>query len=1358
MSEVKLLQNQPHHCLSEKSTNGYVAGTIQNCSVQEKFLDKIIAPGLSRLSTALSEGCLVTQDSMKKAEHVKTQPQVIDSFSVPSYSQDTKSHRMLSLPTLNCYALSDSLYSGSDKSNKSFVQAKSSCTVFSTTNQSRVSEKSPEICISDGNLLNKNGTFGLFVPIKPKPSLPIISCPTIRKPDKDLLENLTSCHLQNASAIHLPFANVNEVDFKQDETSLGKVHAQDLLQDTYSKKDNSCPALEQKVISKLKSNSSDSIRHEIQENNESIKESKKQNYTFTFSDDLQFLKSEFKDTKNILEVLTESLICDDKELLNESLNKIEMQSDKHQYDNSFRYVVRERALENDEILIVNKEMECNKESSCEMAVSERKKDVLFQDESQKDCLVNNEEGINKVFHLNQNDENENLAVAEKHQNTDDLSPLNVPSENDDYTSIPFSENYNSLPAECHRLNISMEIPQVNEYIPNHKNVDFDSLINYSKVFGDKVFCKISLDEIAEKAIDFWSVKDFNKRCSQQTSKYKLTETCAESENLIDFSSFDMFFSCNLPKTNIESIAENKDKSKQQRENNTLKQQDMKANLNTVEITCENKFPKNLYSLPTSSQDLERKSFIEMKKRSVDETATEHTEMNDASIEKFSLNNNNFETSQVIMTDLTNPGSTRDVLTKTESASQIENMAKKLCSSITDDMFRTSSNQVFTEIMDLSYEPSFVDISEIMQVDFKKGDNTCSDVYSNSDKEKESIDQPSIFCGTNILPLQNFELQPDERGLKSVGLLSDNELYHHVDFLSNNKTQLKCDSICKNKVKNFDMNLVQNQLDEELLESTKISHENQHLNRNLENEMEKMTFLKGLGLKSLSCCDTRVNPYERYASCLDVLKDKVISAYLKNPLIPSDRVTSFYCYLCKTGHLQAGKMTFVSEVYRNLRSTSKQVLPNTISSKKDLLPKEMKAPVPPCSAISTSQLEETSLFSYVPGQNNENQDIVAESLNSNSCNGPLNTNTVTSEFDISVCNTSQSASHSNILLTSNLSTVFHPVYTKSNLCTTVQGTSSTLRQSCCENSKPPQSLLPALKPKTTESSETLPLTSHQVSHKRVSFSPTQSATYTQSVSRPVTLVTSDALPIGMNLSEISPSSAYFSTQHSSVITTVASRSLECVSNLEQRSQENYSVILVPFSKPANLMSGGKIQIAVQSHRSPNTQNKGTLNQENSMNHASPVRKGKLEKREISENVSTSIILPHSSNKTEKELEESNNHISNNRVLPQSAKRRKKALECEECGKLYSETSSYAFQKHVRRHKLGKQSKSSSFSNATRFASYPNKNEERMKLRVRTFKCQTCGKAYTDNNILKWHIQTVHNEVETEEETNRLKLHS
>ncbi|XP_076331699.1 uncharacterized protein LOC143236907 isoform X2 [Tachypleus tridentatus] len=1326
MSEVKLLKNQPHHCLSEKSANGFVAGTIQNCSVQEKFLDKIIPPGLSRLSSTLSESLLVTQDSIKKAEHVKTQPQVIDSFSRPSYSQETNSCINFSLPTLD-YLLSDSLYSGSDKISKCFVQAKSSSIGSCSTNQNRVSQKFPETCISGGNLLNKNGTFGLLVPIKPKPSPSFI------------------------------------------QTSLGKIHTQDLPEDRYENKDNSCLVLEHKVIDKLKSNSSDPIRHEILENNEIIKELKKQNDRFTFSDDLQFLKSEFRDTENILEALTGSLICDDKELLNEALNKTEMQSDKHQYDNSIRYVLENQELENNEILIINKEIECIKGSLCKIVVSEESKDALIKDELKKDCSVNKKEEVNKVFHLNQNDEIEKLAAIEKLQSIDDLSPLNVFSKSDDYTSIPFSENDNSFLAECHRLNITMEIPQVNEYRPNHKNVDFDSLINYSKVFGDKVFCEMSLDEITEKAIDFWSVKDFNKRCSQQTSKCTLNEAYAESEKLIDFPSFDMFLSCNLPETDIEPIVENNDKSKQQRENNTLKEQDTKGDSNIVKITCEKKFPPNLYSIPTSLQDLERKSFTETKQGSVGETVNEYAENDNTLTKKINLNNNNFETSKITLTDVTNP----------ESTSIMENVAKKQCLSITDDILITSSNRVFTEIMDLSCEPSFVDISEIMQEDFKGGHNTYCDVYSNSDKKR--IDHPSVFCGTNVLSVENLELQPDERVSESVDLLSDHELYHHVDFLRDNETQLKYDTVCKNKVKNFDLNLAQNQLDEKLSESTETPHGNQDLNRNVENEMEKATFLKGLGLKSLSCCETMVNVYEHYADCLDVLKDKVISAYLKNPLIPSDRATSFYCYLCNTGHLQAGKMTFVSEVYRNLRSTSKQVIPNTLSSKKgehiqelnamlgeqnwmqfymDLLPKEMKTPVPLCSAVSTSQNEEASLFPYVPVPNNENHNIVTVSSNSKSCNGPLKTSIVTPDFDISVCKKPQSSSHSNILPTSNLSTVLHPVYTKSNLCTSVQVTSSTLRQGYCETSKPPKSLLPALKPKTTKTTEKLPLTSHQVSHKRVSFSPTQSATYTQkSLSRPDTVVTSYALSVGMSLSITSPSSGYFSTQHSSIITTVASRkSLECVSSLEQRTRGNYSVIHVPFSKPANCMSNGKMQTAVYSLRSQNNQNKRILNQENSMTHVSPVRKGKLEKRDISENVSISVFSPHSINKTERELGESKNHIPNNRDLPQSAKRRKKALECEECGKLYSETSSYAFQKHVRRHKLGKQSKEkgSSISNAARFASCPIKIEERMKLRVRTFKCQTCGKAYTDNNILKWHIHTVHNEIETEEETNRLKL--
>lgn len=58
---------------------------------------------------------------------------------------------------------------------------------------------------------------------------------------------------------------------------------------------------------------------------------------------------------------------------------------------------------------------------------------------------------------------------------------------------------------------------------------------------------------------------------------------------------------------------------------------------------------------------------------------------------------------------------------------------------------------------------------------------------------------------------------------------------------------------------------------------------------------------------------------RSARSLAVLKDRVMSEYLKNYNVPLHRVQGMYRYLFKKGHLREGKMTYACEVYRNLRS-------------------------------------------------------------------------------------------------------------------------------------------------------------------------------------------------------------------------------------------------------------------------------------------------------------------------------------------------------------------------------------------------------------------------------------------------------
>lgn len=93
---------------------------------------------------------------------------------------------------------------------------------------------------------------------------------------------------------------------------------------------------------------------------------------------------------------------------------------------------------------------------------------------------------------------------------------------------------------------------------------------------------------------------------------------------------------------------------------------------------------------------------------------------------------------------------------------------------------------------------------------------------------------------------------------------------------------------------------------------------------------KALFLKGLDLYPQSGEQLKKIRKGRSARSLAVLKDKVMTDYLKNHLVPLHRVQGMYRYLFKKGHLKEGKLTYACEVYRNLRSRESRQRPVMMS--------------------------------------------------------------------------------------------------------------------------------------------------------------------------------------------------------------------------------------------------------------------------------------------------------------------------------------------------------------------------------------------------------------------------------------------
>lgn len=87
---------------------------------------------------------------------------------------------------------------------------------------------------------------------------------------------------------------------------------------------------------------------------------------------------------------------------------------------------------------------------------------------------------------------------------------------------------------------------------------------------------------------------------------------------------------------------------------------------------------------------------------------------------------------------------------------------------------------------------------------------------------------------------------------------------------------------------------------------------------------------------------------RSARALAVLKDRVMSEYLKNHHVPLHRVQGMYRYLFKKGHLREGKLTYACEVYRNLRSRENRPRASLVISRyddDDFVPKKSQTSSP-----------------------------------------------------------------------------------------------------------------------------------------------------------------------------------------------------------------------------------------------------------------------------------------------------------------------------------------------------------------------------------------------------------------------------
>lgn len=116
----------------------------------------------------------------------------------------------------------------------------------------------------------------------------------------------------------------------------------------------------------------------------------------------------------------------------------------------------------------------------------------------------------------------------------------------------------------------------------------------------------------------------------------------------------------------------------------------------------------------------------------------------------------------------------------------------------------------------------------------------------------------------------------------------------------------------------------------------------------DSEESQTVFCTALNLLPSSGEQLRKMRKGKSARALAVLKDKVMSEYLKNHYVPLHRVQGMYRYLFKKGHLREGKLTYACEVYRNLRSRENRPRASLVISRydeEDFVPKKSQTSSP-----------------------------------------------------------------------------------------------------------------------------------------------------------------------------------------------------------------------------------------------------------------------------------------------------------------------------------------------------------------------------------------------------------------------------
>ncbi|XP_022250798.1 uncharacterized protein LOC111087668 isoform X2 [Limulus polyphemus] len=1348
MPGLEILQNKqlcsPYQSLSVKGRGGYLTGKLQNCTRPntscETFPDKSLLPSLS---TVVSEGLPVTQSSLNCTTPVRTQPQVISSLSVSSQVVGTKYQRIFSVPTSNVSLSVDSENNNLSISN---VDLRSKNSVGFTSTQSNIVKKSSVIQTSQRKPLNGNTTFGLFVPIKPKPLL----IDTIQRPPKgrtvrELLDSLSQRHIGSKSAPNLSYRKTNNACLKRNNSLLEKVCVRDLFPgSTCQRHDKFNLQLERESGKKVKTIPSYSDTSAFQENTKEIqKEKSSDNHLESFqsssikpeyvsvvcSESLSFEneapskemdaeahtfttiqfdnsfsnhetdKQQFP-TEEIHTVKKEQIECDEKHPVRKKAKTVSGYFVRNDFQEYAKEVQKKQSFSNKHLHSINQIMDYKKEAPSKTALSEMNAETDRFSNIQFDNNSSNHDREKQQFpveihtiekeqmeyydkHLVQHfEDNNNIIVKQekegekcipdKHPNTEEgcsvrikkevedeeyllnqayndytkhvdddknkitecVSLVGVPSKNKNCTSS-FSSKNHYFSGKGYGIDKTIEMSQENKSVPDCKTLDFESLVNYSEVFGDNVLCRVSLDEITKKAVDLWSINNFDNKLSHQTLNCtSRLNTPKDSKTISDCSSFDDLFLYNLPKNTTEflhgNIANVDQNDKEQVVEGTFDSSGMELLTKLCDVEKEHNHKKELelnvvksHALKKSVTDSVPVHFTEINNTVSEENRRECSEVYDDVLNTCSVSEDfvdcEVEFVKIPFSDIKSKPELLDNAANTghlyitPKTCKIENeISEKICNSsekyffVPNDVYKNSLNGEFMQTADALCDPSFVDISEVME---KMSYEDASTYFNLNVQQKNQNIHSSLSCNDeNVFVPESNELQSDSVNCTEVGSRSNNDLNDEESHSSCKDLLIIDDNLLKRDISHeerldcnvFGLDSLQSHLQKK---STASSYVN--------DDTEKTSFLASLGLKSQSSCEAVIKNFESYKGYLDVLKDKVVSSYLKNPQIPSDRVMSFYHYLCKTGHLRAGKMTFVSEVYRNLRSTSKQhIVDDTL---------------PPKNASTENDLQGT--FPYAHDDKT--------TLNQDSTTVPplvLCSTSDTSLYTITSTPVSSPSSASSILwstsekkhiLTSSPTTIQHSVAT-----TSVSGNDQLYKPAPKQNHYNNSRILINDVSTSINPVENSLSTSQSVTKPKTSTVSTKSTVHTPKpfpkplLPKPITVVSSVTLPSTIQLSSVYSDCTNFIGQQPTIVTPVITKSTSgCgLVNVGQSVQERAAVLLVPVSKPINCVNGEKFWIAIQPNNSPRTE---VLKQNSIMNCASPVNKRELQKRKISE------ILPDTS---------------------------------------------------------------------------------------------------------------------------------